>query len=653
MSRLYWQYRPRVIAANIVIAALLLTVLGKLFHIQILEHDIYRSKASKQSTNIEVLPSVRGIIKDRNGDQLTSNTIHYSFAADPKFLIKSDSVVTLFADIFFKPADFYRSRLTTKRSFVWLERNVSFEQAQLILDRSYQGLIVRKSTRRRYPYGHILAPLVGFTDIDGSGIAGLELEYDTLLRGENGRQVLRFDARGRVLPISSQEIRTPRDGAHLHLTIDAIYQSIFQEEMMRASKRLAPNAIHGILIEPYTGAILALAQHPSFDPDSPSATPASHQRIRAIADIYEPGSTLKVVTATAAIDMGITTPSDVYDCEEGEFFYHNLKVQDTYPKNLLTFKEIIAHSSNIGIIKIAELLGRDLLYKYCNRFGLGTQSGVPLPGEASGILRKPKAWSAISVGEIAMGQEIGVTTLQLAMLYSAIANGGYLMRPLLVKQITDSDDKILVDNQPHALRRVASEATMEQVRKMLHYAIQAGTGSEARLPGYSLAGKTGTAQKFLDGKYSNTDFIATFAAMFPAAKPRLVCVVAVDNPRYGSHFGAEAAAPIVRNTLKRILNLDENLYIPSQPNFQPPLKKSDQQYLLVSTGHLPPPHTPGIVPDFRGYGMRKCIELARKTGVQLQIEGSGIVVSQSIEPGTAITRENICRITLSNNSTPW
>ena len=653
MSRLYWQHRSRVIAANIVITALLLTVLGKLFHIQILEHDKYHSKASKQSTNIEVLPSVRGIIKDRNGDQLTSNTIHYSFAADPKSLIESNLLVDLFADIFLKPADFYRSRLAAKRSFVWLERNVSFEQAQPILERSFQGLIIRKSIRRRYPYGHILAPLVGFTDIDGSGIAGLELEYDTFLRGENGRQVLRHDAKGRVLPISSQEIRTPRDGTHLHLTVDATYQSIFQEEMTRASKLLAPNAIHGILIEPYTGAILAMAQHPSFDPDNPSATPASHQRIRAIADMYEPGSTLKVVTATAAIDMGITVPSDVYDCEEGEFSYHNLKVQDTYPKSILTFKEIIAHSSNIGIIKIAELLGKDLLYKYCNRFGLGTQSGIPLPGEASGILREPNEWSAISVGEIAMGQEVGVTTLQLALLYSAIANGGYLMRPLLVTRIVDPNGDTLVDNQPHTLRRVASESTMAQVRQMLHYAIQAGTGSDARLPGYTMAGKTGTAQKFIDGKYSNTDFIATFAAMFPADKPKLVCVVAVDNPRYGSHFGAEAAAPIVRNTLKRILNLDEHFYIPNQPNFRTPVQKANQQYLLVSTGHLPPPHSPGVVPDFRGYSMRKCIELARKTGVQLQIEGSGIVVSQSIEPGTGISSDNICRIILSNNSTSW
>lgn len=653
MSRLYIEYRPRVIAVNLIVTALLLTVLGKLFHIQILEHSKYHSRAIKQSTNIETLPSIRGDIKDRNGELLTSNTRHYSFAVDPKFIVNPDSLVDLFASTFRKSENYYHSRLSTKRSFVWLERNISSEQAGPILDRSFQGLIVRKATSRQYPYGHISAPLLGFTDVDGSGISGLELEYDTFLRGENGRQVLRHDAKGRVLPISSQEIRAPRDGANLHLTIDATYQSILQEEMARANKGLASDAIHGVLIEPYTGAILALAQHPSFDPNHPSASPAANQRVRAITDMYEPGSTLKVVTATAAIDAGITSPTDIYDCEEGEFAYYNLKVQDTYPKGILTFKEIIAHSSNIGIIKVAEMLGRDLLYKYCNRFGLGTRSGICLPGEAPGILREPANWSAVSIGEISMGQEIGVTTLQLALLYSAIANGGHLMRPFLVTRIVDPDGKILVDNHPQAIRRVASESTMEQVRQMLLYTIQAGTGSDARLPGYTMAGKTGTAQKFIDGKYSNTDFVATFAAMFPAEEPKLVCVVAVDNPRYGSHFGAEAAAPIVRNTFKRILNLDEDFYIPQQPEPRKSGPTVDRPYLLTSAGHLPPPHDPGIVPDFRGYGMRKSIELARKTGVQLQIEGSGIVVSQSIEPGTRVNRENICRITLSDKSTRW
>ncbi|MFC1618374.1 penicillin-binding protein [Candidatus Neomarinimicrobiota bacterium] len=653
MSRLYVEYRPRVIALNIIVTVLLLTVVGKLFHIQILGHNKYHSRAIRQSTNIEVLPSIRGNIKDRNGELLTSNTIHYSFAADPEFLMKSDSVVDLFVDTFHKPANYYHSRLSTERSFVWLERNISSEQSGPILERSFQGLIVRKATRRKYPYGHIPAPLIGFTDIDGGGIAGLELEYDTFLRGENGRQVLRHDAKGRVLPISSQKIRAPRDGASLHLTIDATYQSILQEEMARATKRLASVAIHGVLIEPNTGAVLAMAQYPSFDPNHPAATAASNQRVRAITDMYEPGSTLKVVTATAAIDAGITSITDIYDCEEGEFDYYNLKVQDTYPKGILTFKEIIAHSSNIGIIKVAEMLGRDLLYKYCNRFGLGTRTGISLPGETPGILREPTDWSAVSVGEIAMGQEIGVTTLQLALLYGAIANGGRLMRPLLITRIVGPDGKILVNNHPQAIRRVASESTMEQVRQMLLYAIQAGTGSDARLPGYSMAGKTGTAQKFVDGKYSNTEFMATFAAMFPAEEPKLVCVVAVDNPRYGSHFGAEAAAPIVRNTFKRILNLDEEFYIPQQPEPQKSGQTADQPYLLISAGQLPPPHKPGVVPDFRGYSMRKSIELARKTGVQLQIEGSGIVISQSTKPGTRVNRENICRITLSDNNTSW
>ncbi|UCD38117.1 MAG: transpeptidase family protein [Fidelibacterota bacterium] len=646
MTRLYLQHRARVILVTTIMAGFLLTVTGKLFYIQILNHSTYRSKAELQSTDVKVLPAARGHIEDRNGDLLTSNIMHFSFAVDPQVLDNADEVINLFARVFNRPVADYRKRLTADRSFVWLERNVPRSRCEQLLDFQSRGLIVQREVRRRYPYGHLIAPVVGFTDVDNQGISGLEHEFDTFLRGENGWQVLRRDAKGRVIPHATKKGQPARHGSQLQLTIDMDYQSIFQEEMERASQRLVPKTIHGILMEPITGEILALAQYPSFDPNAHQASPSENQRIKAITDLYEPGSTLKVVTATAALEENFFSPLDEIDCEGGEYKYHNLTIKDVYPQGVLSVSEIIAYSSNIGIIKMAENIGRELLYKYCRWYGLGTRTGIGLLGESPGLLRDLDSWSSVSTGEIAMGQEIGVTTLQLALVYSAIANGGLLMRPLLVKQVYDSGRKEFITNTPETIRRVASSEAMDQLRRILHYAVEQGTGNEARLPGYTVAGKTGTAQKYLDGRYSDEEFVATFAAMFPAERPRLVCVVAVDSPRYGTHFGGEAAAPIVRNTLKRILNLDDNFYVPPPPPVVEEATRKPSPYLLASAGTLPAPLDPGIMPDFRGLSLRKALHLARKSGVRLQVEGSGRVVKQSIKSGTLVDYEEVCIITL-------
>jgi cell division protein FtsI (penicillin-binding protein 3) len=631
---------------NIIITAFLLVVIAKLFHIQILDHDIYQHQAERQSTNVNILPAVRGNIEDRDGNALTTNIMHYSFAVDPKVVGELDALISQFARVFHRSESYYRKRFTPERSFVWLERNVPFNRCEELLNLQSRGLIVQRESRRRYPYGHLVAPLIGYTDVDGKGISGLELEYDTFLRGEDGWQVLRRDAKGRVSPLSRLKRETTRDGARVTLTINIDLQSILQEEMALAYQQLTPNAIHGILMDPNTGEILALAQYPSFDPSQIDADQTAHHRIMAITDMYEPGSTLKVVTATAALEEGLFSPLDEFDTEDGEFAYHNLLIKDTYPQDILTFADIIAYSSNIGIIKLAENLGASTLYRYCCRFGLGTRTGITFPGESPGLLREQPDWSAISTGEIAMGQEIGVTTLQLALVYSAIANGGQLIRPWIVSQVVDGRDKRLMSGRPEIIRRVASPAAMEQLRRILHHAVEQGTGSEARLPGFSVAGKTGTAQKFLDGKYSNKEFVATFAAMFPAEQPRLVCVVAVDGPRYGRHFGGEAAAPIVQNTLKRIVNFNGDAFVPPLSPAMATASVKPSHYLLASSGHISRRTDPGVMPDFRDYSLRKALQLARRTGVQIQVTGSGRVTAQSIKPGTLLDPEKACLITL-------
>ena len=646
MTRLYSQYRPRVILVNVVLSALLLAVVAKLFMVQVYHHDDYHRQAALQSTRKEVLAAVRGRIVDRHGEPLTANITHYSFAVDPQVLEDPIALADRLARTFQRPAERYLKLMDTDRSFVWLERDVTRAQCEELLAFIPKGLIVRSEMRRRYPYSHIAAQIIGFTDVDNKGIAGIELVYDQLLRGEDGSQLLRRDAKGGVLPYPGDQPDRARHGDQVRLTIDIDYQSIFQEEMALAYERLAPQAIHGVMMDPQTGEILAMAQYPGFDPHHPAESPSASRRLLAITDLYEPGSTLKVITATAVIEEGIYTPTDVLDVENGEFAYYNLTIRDTEPRSRLSLSEIIAYSSNIGIIKIAETLGADLLYRYGKRFGLGARTGVVLSGESPGLLKAASAWSRVSTGEIAMGHEIGVTTLQLAVIYSAIANGGLLLRPALVLQVGRADEPELLEHRPEVIRRVASPATMEQLRRMLTRAVEEGTGVSARIPGYTLAGKTGTAQKFIDGKYSNIKYVATFAAMIPADRPRLVCVVAVDSPSYGKHFGSIAAAPIVRNTFKRILHMDDNFYVPPQAPQVKTKVGSLAPYLLATAGHVSAISEPGRMPDFRGFSLRKALKMAKKVNVRLQLQGSGRVVEQSIKPGTRVDHATVCLITL-------
>lgn len=649
MTRLFQQHRPRIQLVNFMFVVMLMAIMVKLFHIQITQHEFYRLQAERQGSQVGILLAQRGVISDRHGKPLTTNVVNYSFAADPQILLDKQALAQTLSATFNRPVSGYLAKLHSDRKFVWLERNIPREIAGPLARLSLPGFIVRPQMNRRYPYGHLAGPLLGRTDVDNRGISGIELQYDELLRGEAGRQLLRRNAKGQVVPHPGDLLRKSNEGAEIRLTIDIAYQSIFQEEMALAAERLGAKTINGILIDPHTGDILALAQYPSMDANRTVPTEASARRPQAITDMYEPGSTLKVVTAIAALEKGLYTAQDSLFVENGKWKYHHLTIEDTRPRGTLSFGEILAYSSNIGIIKVAEQLGAKNLYHYNTQLGLGALTGIGLPGETAGILRQPGDWSAISTGEIAMGQEIGVTTLQLAMLYSAIANGGLLLEPRLVAEIHHGG-KIEKTRSPRIIRRVASEATMALMRRFLQGAVDVGTATTAQIPGFSLAGKTGTAQKFIDGAYSNTEFISTFAALFPAGQPRLVCVVAVDEPVYGQHFGSQAAAPVVRNTIRRILNLDNDLYLPIQgyPVLAGSSPPAGELADIPTAARETETAATGVVPDFKGYSLRAALKLARRRGIDLRVTGSGQVVRQSIKPGVSMEAPRTILLTLAN-----
>ncbi|MCK4578541.1 MAG: transpeptidase family protein [Candidatus Marinimicrobia bacterium] len=644
MTRLYLQYRPRIVFLTILASIFMTVIAGKLLYVQVICHDEYRSQAWNQGTEIKTVRAMRGNILARNGEALTANTIHYSFAVDPQVFKLSDSLATIMAETYDRSPSHYLKLMDSNRSFAWLERNVPTEDCQGLRNFSARGFIVRKSVRRHYPYTRLAAPLIGFTDVDNTGISGIELEYDSVLKGLDGSEVLRRDAKGKVIPLRGQNGAGATHGSHVQLTLDIDYQAIFQEEITLAYERLAPKGIQGVLMDPATGEILAIAQYPGFDPNRPWDSEQSSQRLKPLIDMYEPGSTLKVITATAALEESLYDVEDEIFCENGEYLYKTIEIEDTHPKGMLSLADIIAYSSNIGIIKIAEELGAHKLYRYYTRYGLGSRTGVAFSGESPGLLRPTSQWSNISIGELAMGQEIGVTTLQLAQIYSTIANGGLLIQPRLVKALISPDGQKHEIGKPEALRRVASGRTMAKLRRILFHSVEEGTGNSARIAGYKIAGKTGTAQKFVDGRYSETDFNATFAAMIPTDKPRLVCIVTIDSPIYGQHSGGVAAAPVVRNVFTRILHLDNDFYVPPQP---PVAERRRYEPLFLATAATTERHeAPGVVPDFIGSSLRKAIRLARNAGLRVQVRGSGNVVSQSLEPGLSVDDSAVCILTL-------
>ena len=330
-----------------------------------------------------------------------------------------------------------------------------------------------------------------------------------------------------------------------------------EEELKAAVERHRARSGMGIVMVPRTGEVLALASVPGFDPNRPGDYPMWTRKNRVITDIYEPGSTFKVVTAAAALEEKVMSPEDSVFCEEGAFLVAGRRFRDAHPYGWLTFREVVELSSNIGTIKVAERLGKDVLYRYARTFGFGAETGIDLPGEVKGILRPPSAWSGRSLASIAVGQEVSVTAIQMACAYAAVANGGMLMRPQIVLEVKGAGGKVLKRMKPEPVRRVVSEETARKLVEFLEGVVERGTGREARIPGVRVAGKTGTAQRPLEGGggYAPGEFVASFVGFLPAEDPELLCLVVIDTPREGGHYGGQVAAPVFRRVVERVLSL--------------------------------------------------------------------------------------------------
>jgi len=592
----------------------------------------YARKARWQHYRKVSLEAGRGKILDRDGKELAINLSAPSFALNPSDVDRPRSLMLRFASALGRPGIIPKGDLKGK-SFVWLARKVDGEAAKKIRSRGLKGIIEVKEAKRYYPFGPLAGQLLGYTDIDNRGIEGVEFGFDDILRGTPGWEIVQVDARGRrIYGVDSPSV-APQDGSDLVLTICAEYQMVLEEEVARAVEDTRAEGGVGIIMNPRTGEVLAMANVPTYDPNDPGAYPAYVRRNRAVTDVYEPGSTFKIVAASAALELGIKSPEDSIFCENGAISVGGSVMRDAHRYGWLTFREVIEHSSNIGVIKIATELGPDVLYRYIRAFGFGGETGIELPGESKGIVRHPSKWSRRSLATISIGQEVSVTPLQLAAAYSAVANGGVLMRPQIVRAVVRPDGRTVREFYPQAIRRVISEETAGKLTEFLVGVVERGTGVKARIDGVPIAGKTGTAQKpdpngggYLPGK-----FVSSFVGFLPAYDPELLCLIVIDSPR-GVYWGSEVAAPAFRRVISRILNLRGTFA--GWPVAEP---ERDGSYhgdsLLVK------------VPEVRKLPREAAARLLRRKGLRVEISGRGdIVIAQSISPWESVSPGTVIRI---------
>lgn len=447
--------------------------------------------------------------------------------------------------------DFLKERLYRNKYFIWLARKLPAEVMEKIEGFNIDGLDFVKESKRHYPNQSLAAHIIGFAGVDNKGLEGLELFYDNYLIGQEGwAQILR-DAKQRELLIEKEYV-PPRDGFHLVLTIDETIQYIVERSLDKAFKKHNAKGATMIVINPHTGEILALANRPTFNLEELSKSSPESRTNRSVSYTYEPGSVFKIVVATAALEEEIASEEDTFFCENGQYRVGNHILHDHHPHGTLTFKGVIEQSSNIGVTKIAQLLGPEKFYKHAKRFRFGMKTGINLPGEVTGVLKAPSTWSRTSIGAIPIGHEVTVTPLQLVCAIAAFANGGVYMQPFVVKYIKDNQGELIKEFNPKIIDRIMSKDTALRVKNILKGVVENGTGKRAQIKGIHVAGKTGTAQKVVDGSYSHEKFYASFIGFAPVEDPKVAAVVVFDEP-HPNYFGGTVSAPVFREVVRDVL----------------------------------------------------------------------------------------------------
>jgi cell division protein FtsI (penicillin-binding protein 3) len=628
-------------------------VVVRAFHVQISTGDRLREMAEDQHLrHLRVSPR-RGAIYDRHGAELAVSADVDSVYANPRRLKAMEQDPTTVARSITKVLDVdpqqLAKRLGSDRYFVWIERRVTPNEATRIRELDIPGIELTTEARRYYPNRHLAAHLVGFADIDGRGIEGIELAYEDRLRGSDRRVEAIRDRRGHVVFADDMEDDRTIQGQSVVLTIDKAIQHIAERELALGVRTFEARGGSVVVMDPSTGEILALANYPPFNPNEPSKHPTAHRRNRAVVDRFEPGSTVKPFTMAAALAAGAVKPNQSINCENGVTRMGGRLLHDAHPYEWLTPTQILAYSSNIGTAKIAQDLGKKDLYRGFRRFGFGEPTGLGVPGETAGILRHYRRWYEIDTAAVSFGQGMSVTNVQLATAMSAIANGGRLMQPMLVRRMSDGHGATIEENKPRVRRQVVPRRVAKLVGQMLTAVTEpGGTAIEAAVNGYLVAGKTGTAQKadYVHGGYAKDKWLASFIGFAPADRPSVVISVVIDEPVI-AHYGGTVAGPVFRRIAEVTLR---HMGIAPEGRQAVLAKKKEQQIAVAEAEPAPEEEAvekgESAVPNVRSLPLRQAVIALHAESLVAHVQGSGIVVAQDPAPGKAVSHGSVVRLQL-------
>ena len=634
-------------------------VVARLGYLQLFRYREFLERANRQQERIIEVSPMRGPIYDRNGRELAMSIPVDSCFADPAEITDPEMVAHLLSHILGTPADEIQQKLAESRSFVWIARKITPEQAARIEALNLRGIYFQKENKRFYPEHGLAAAVLGYVDVDEHGLGGIEYSLDKEIRGRPGRLLVLADARRQWLDQSE----VPSDaGDTVVLTIDQTIQYIAEKALADGIERTHAKGGSVVVQDPNTGQLLAVANWPTFDPNDAHAYPPEDFIDRVVSSAYEPGSIMKTILFSAAIQEGVVQPTELVDCQMGSIVIAGTLIHDHKPYGLLSVEQVLVNSSDVGSIKIAMRLGAPKYYQYIRSFGLGQLTGIDLPGENHGLLRPLDEWTATSVGYIAIGQEISVTPVQMISAESAIADGGTLRKPQIIRQVL-SGGQLVMQGNPDP-RRVIDEGTAATVRNIMQQVILVGTGKGFAQPvGYTAGGKTGTAQKIdpATGRYSRTEYNASFTGFAPINNPVVTILVNLDSP-VGEHDGGPTAGPVFKEIAEQVLAY---LNVPHDAPEMPALEKaslktkprpasrnvasrakrgaSAGEPLETAASAQPVSSTVAIaegqavtVPRLIGQGVRGVIEGCSRLGLMPVLIGDGVAVDQSPDAGTKV-----------------
>ncbi len=639
-------HRFRLATVLLLFLGIVAAVVFRLISLQVLEADRLVAIAERQHQHSVTITGRRGNIYDRNGEELAATISVKSVFAQPSILKNRKKVAAELARKLSISRKGILRKLNSGQPFVWIKRKVSPQEAEKVEALDIAGIGLMPEHKRFYPHHALTSHVLGFAGMDSQGLEGIELHYDRYLRGR--RSVYTFQRDGKGRRIAGPKGERSRGGADIILTIDRSTQYVAYKELSKAVVERKASGGMIIVMDPRSGEVLAMAGVPSFDPNRINRSHADNRRNRAVTDFHEPGSTFKVFLAAAHIEEGMWKPDELFYCEKGRYRVGRRVIHDIKKYEWLNLSEIVKVSSNIGASKISARLGRERFYQYIRRFGFGERTHFDFPGEVSGLVRSPKNWSEVGLNNIAFGQGIGVTPLQLINAFCSIANGGKLLRPYLVRKIQDDQGHVIQEFSPTFVRRVISPSTAAVLSNMLHGVVEeGGTGMKAAIEGYDVAGKTGTAQ-VIDpetGTYSPDRYMSSFVGFAPASDPAVAVLVIIQEPE-GRGFGGQVAAPVFHNVMLHTLRY---LGIP-------PSEREEEVPGLVARASYsgdkekrkraasPREGSSSVMPDVIGMSMREVVAQLQSVNVEFEMIGSGRAVSQKPSPNRSLDRNRRCTV---------